>query len=62
MIRYIREQIITLIVSHQRIMTDFGFKVRYQLEYLEIKNNPLFSHIRAYLCSQGDKKFIAESN
>jgi hypothetical protein len=43
-------------------MTDFGFKVRYQLEYLEIKNNPLFSHIRAYLCSQGDKKFIAESN
>lgn len=41
-------------------MKNTYFTVRYFLESLEIKSNPLFTRVKAYLVSEGIKRIIAE--
>lgn len=36
------------------------FRVRYYLECLETRSNPLFSNIKAYILSESLKRFLGE--
>ena len=40
------------------IMLSLAVKVRFVLESLELKNNPLFTHIKAYLLSEGGRQLV----
>ena len=42
-------------------MKNVMFKVRYDLHSLKIKNNPLFSNVRAYLLVDDRKQLIGAS-
>ena len=43
-------------------MKKSAFNIRYLIEDLEIKHNPLLSKIKIYLVSDGIKKKIAEND
>ena len=43
-------------------MKKSAFNIRYLIEDLEIKHNPLLSSIKVYLVSEGVKKKIAEND